>query len=210
MRSLLPAAALAAVLASWTWAGPVRADLSLSLGVAAGVQYDYRDCTSAGGSHVFRGSCPLFAAGLDLSLLWRARLGAMLGLYSISGQAAQAPPQATQPAIPDRVSLPALLAVRPAAFFLAPQDRGYLARFLRGLGVAFGPSVEIVRTSADSEVTAGLHLLGQVEVPLWARTHTALRLTARFLYAPEVSFNSGAVVSQDKIAQTEAGFVFYP
>lgn len=190
---------------------PFNPPLSVGLGISLGSQLDSRDCSTAGRSATFAGSgtCMLFAGGVDLSLLYRARIGASLGLYSVSGVAAliNETDAAQTPAIPDRVSIPLLLDVRPLAFLQRAQRPSYTARVLRGVGLAAGPSVELVRTSSDQATSVGGQLRLQVEVPLHGgpRHGVSLRAAAHLLIAPRVSLNGGVVRSVNFEPCTGAG-----
>lgn len=182
-------------------ADPFAAPLWVALGVSLGSQVDSRDCSTAGRSSNFvgTGTCLLFAAGVDLSLLYRGRIGGSLGLYSVSGVAAaiNETDASKTPAIPDRISVPMLLEVRPLAYLRRAQTPSYTARALRGVGLALGPSVELVRTSSDQATSLGGQLRLQVEIPLHGGAHhgVSLRAAAHLLIAPKVSLNGGVVRS---------------
>lgn len=210
-------------------AAPARADLGslgdLTVGIAAsaGFQPDGRGCSVGKQDRTFPGTntCILFAGGVDASFLWRGRIGASLGVWSVAGQAAVAEKptdDAPEPAaFPDRVSVPLMLDVRPLAFLVAPEDRSYRARALHGVRLALGPSFELVRTSLDSSLdwgarigsparaVLGLHASFDGEIPLHAaadvRSGLSLRLSVRLLYVPIVTLAvpSGGLVSSQPI-----------
>ncbi|MCS6914816.1 MAG: hypothetical protein RMK29_10385 [Myxococcales bacterium] len=213
----------------------VRAEgrlLTLAVAASAGVQYDARPCTLAGreGLSPDVPVCLLFAGGADAALLWRGRIGGALGLYSSAGQAVKT---GQQPAIPDRISLPVLLEVRPLSYLPAAEEETLRGRFLSGLALRAGPSVEIVRTSSDAAAGPGFHMALVGEVPLSAsRQHAvSLRLALHLLIVPLLSLNDDAVrsapvagcapspecmLAADRIhgygavAQTYLGLVYYP
>lgn len=197
-----------------------RADLgslgttTVGVAIAGGIQPDTRSCTVGGQDRTFpgTGSCLLWGGGIEAMMLWRGRVGAALGLYSIAGQAAvpvaDSPSGQAPPAFPDRVSVPLLLDVRPLAF-VAAQDGSYSSRFLHGLRLGLGPSFELVRTSSDSSIAfgnrigelarsiLGMHASLDLEVPLIASIPSALslRFSTRILYVPLIPLNSGVVRS---------------
>jgi hypothetical protein len=208
--------------------------LTVALGVGAGMQYDSRACFLAAdggdGTEPTTSPCVLFAGGGDLALLWRQRIGGMIGIYSVSGQAVRT---GKEPAIPDRISLPLALEVRPLSFLPAS---GYAARALAGVTLRAGPSIEILRTASDQTATAGLYLgvLGEVPLSRAARHGVSLRLGLHLITAPRVSLNDGLVRSSPfdacapqnpepgcvpaserlhgvgVVAQTYLGLVYYP
>lgn len=187
-------------------------DLTVGIAASAGLQPDERGCTVGGSVRNFPGtdSCMLFAGGLEASFLWRGRIGAALGVWSVAGQASVAmkPADAPEPpGFPDRVSVPLLLDVRPLAFLSAANSRGYLASFLHGVRLGLGPSFELVRTSQESSLlwgdrigsraraSLGMHASFDVEAPLYAvpdevRGGLSLRLSVRLLYVPIVTLKS--------------------
>jgi hypothetical protein len=187
-------------------------DLTVGLGASIGFQPDGRACSVGGDARNFpgTGTCVLFAGGFDASFLWRGRIGAAIGVWSVAGQAAvaQKPTQESPdpPGFPDRVSVPLLLDVRPLAFLVARDDRGYLARFLHGVRLGLGPSFELVRTSQLSSLdwgdrigsraraSLGMHATLDGEVPLHAAADVSsglsLRISLRLLYVPVVTLQS--------------------
>lgn len=184
--------------------------LTVELSVGAGFQTDSRPCDTAGTNRSVPGTatCILWGGGVDASLLWRGHIGAALGLWSIAGQAAVIPDGGSGAAFPDRVSVPLLVDFRPFSFVLPSSQNGYLSRFLYGLRLAVGPSLEIVRTSSDSSLAAGdrtgsvaaslvgANLFISGEVPLTSSpSGLALRFSTRLLYAPIVVLNDGLVQS---------------
>lgn len=190
---------------------------ALTIGIAAGMgfQVDERACDTAGTARTLAGGrgCALFLGGVEGSFLWRGAVGASLGLWSVSGQSAVAqgqPPNGQAPAaFPDRISVPLLADLRPLAFAQLGDPGSFLRRVSHGVRLALGPSVEIVRTSSDSSIDFGNRIgnVGQVlfglqgsvdaELPLLVSLPSALslRLSLRFLHAPVVVLNDGAVQS---------------
>lgn len=190
--------------------------LTVGLGLGLGFQPDSRTCETAGSGRPLTpggSGCALFAGGVDASFLWRGRVGASLGLWSVAGQAAVpqgVPPSGQAPAAyPDRISIPLLLDVRPLAFFRWGDDGSYLRRLTHGVRLAIGPSFELVRTSSDSSLDfadrtgsiakslLGMHLSLDGEIPLHASLPSALslRVSLRALYVPVVALNDGMVQS---------------
>ena len=203
------------------WVTPARAEhgslgaLTVGIGVGLGFHADSRACDTAGSARtlIAGGGCALFLGGVDGSFLWRGKLGASLGLWSVSGQAAVAqgqPPSVQAPAaFPDRVSVPLLFDARPLAFAALGTEGSYLRRLSHGVRVALGPSLEIVRTASDSSIQYGerfgnvaqtlfgLHGSIDGELPLLTSlpSSLSLRLSLRFLYVPVIVLNDGAVQS---------------
>lgn len=195
---------------------PARAELgslgavTLGVSVAAGLQPDKRACETAGTSRTVpsTGACIQWAGGVEGSLLWRGHVGLSMGVFSVAGQAAQAPQGQTAAAFPDRVSVPFLIDFRPLSFLVAGRPPGYLTRAMYGVRIGVGPSIEIVRTSSDSSIMwgqrigqPGKSLLGgqfslDAEVPLSrSASGLSLRFSTRILYVPIVVLNDGAVQS---------------
>ncbi len=184
--------------------------VTVGLGVSAGFQLDSRTCDTAGTARPITrsGGCALFAGGLDVALLYRGHIGAAFGLWSVSGLAAILSQDGTAAGFPDRVSVPVLLDMRPLSFILPRQRQGYLSRFLYGVRVGIGPSLELVRTSSDSSYSfgqrsgqlgrslIGFHSSFDVELPLQlSPAGLSLRVSARVIYAPIVVLNDGQVQS---------------
>jgi hypothetical protein len=150
----------------------------------------------------------MWAGGVEGMFLWRGRIGAALGVYSVAGQAAQSPAGQTGAAFPDRVSVPLLVDIRPLAFIVSANQSGYVSRLLHGLRFGLGPSIELARTSSDSSYAWGQRI-GQPgkaivgaqfsldgEIPLQSSPNgLSLRLSTRILYAPIAVLNDGAVQS---------------
>lgn len=200
---------------------PARAEhgslgtLTLGIGASMGFQSDDRGCDTAGTARNLVGGkgCALFLGGVDGSFLWRGSIGASLGLWSVSGQAAIAqgqPPSGQAPAaFPDRISVPLMVDLRPLSFAQLGEPGSFLRRMSHGVRLALGPSVEIVRTSSDSSidfgnrignvgsVLFGLHGSLDGEIPLLVSqpSSLSLRLSLHFLHVPVVVLNDGAVQS---------------
>lgn len=176
---------------------PAEPALRFSLALSGGMQFDGRSCAPGGGQDPFPGPCLLFAGGVEGGLLWRWRVGAVLGLYSVNGVgAAVASDGATQvPAIPDRISIPLSVELRPAGFFVPPG--GYRRRLLHGLGLRVGPSLELLRTASDQVAGLGFHLGLFGELPLYVAPHhsVSLRVLGDLLISPRASLNNGVVRS---------------
>lgn len=199
--------------------------LTVAMGASVGLQPDSRQCGLAGsvGSNSPAAACVMFAGGVDLSLLYRGRLGGTVGLFSVSGQAIQG-----TVAAPDRVSIPFLFDVRPLGFLVPRGDTSYKGRLLTGLGLALGPSVEVIRISSDSTVNPGLVVRLQAELPLHAqpRNGVSLRFAAHTVVSPAVALYSGGVrttpfecvpatcagvpLGLDAVFQAYFGLVYYP
>lgn len=184
--------------------------LSVGIGISAGFQTDSRGCDTAGSSRSLpnNGACILWAGGVDVSMLWRGHIGAALGVFSVSGQAAYASTGQSAAAFPDRVSVPLLVDFRPLSFVLPASQGGYLSRVLYGIRLGLGPSLEFVRTASDSSTAYGqrtgsvaralfgMHFSLDGEVPLQSAAHgLSLRVSTRILYAPIVVLNDGLVQS---------------
>jgi hypothetical protein len=179
--------------------------------VSLGLEPDSRGCDSAGTSRTVpgTGACILFAGGTEASLLYKGHIGAAIGVWSVAGQAAYIPQGGGGAAgFPDRVSVPLLIDLRPLSFFTSPEQSGYLSRFLYGLRIAIGPSLEFVRTSSDSSIDwgqrtgapamgiFGMHVSFDAELPLQATPNgLSLRFSTRILYTPVVVLNDGVIQS---------------
>lgn len=218
-RAAAAFAALAALFA--LGASPARADLgsfgkfTAGLGLLLGAQPDERGCAVGGVSRNLPGTktCLLFSAGLEGTFLYRGIVGASLSVVGVSGQSSVVESGDSSgsgpPAIPDRVSVPLLLDLRPLGLLVSPGDGGYLARFMHGLRVGIGPSFELVRTSSDSSLdwgkrlgsparaSVGMQVALDGEIPLHAAAASGLsvRFSTRLLYAPLVPLNDGSVRS---------------
>ena len=189
--------------------------LTVGIGAGMGFQVDERACDTAGTARTLAGGkgCALFLGGVEGSFLWRGRVGASIGLWSVSGQSAVAqgqPPNGQAPAaFPDRVSVPVLVDLRPLSFAGIGEPGSFLRRFSHGVRLALGPSLEIVRTSSDSSfdygnrsgsvagVLFGLHGSLDGELPLLVSqpSSLSLRVSLHFLHVPVVVLNDGAVQS---------------
>ncbi len=140
------------------------------------------------------------AFGAEGELLWRNRVGIFAGLLASKGNAiiASVDNGTVLPAPADRVSVPFGLAFHPLGHLgLRPGDgaRGWARRLAAGLGLELGVTVEHVRTSAEGETNAGLHLAIALDVPLWGgpvEGGVALRFYGRLIAAPAVSLDAGA------------------
>lgn len=130
------------------------------------------------------------AMGASGELLWRGLVGGFVSLLGTSG-ASILPSQVggtALPALGDRLSVPFGVAFRPLVLF-ANRISERTLRYLAGFDIQAGVSVEQLRTSANSTVTAGFHGALAWEVPLWGSPMDgglALRVGGRLIAAPEV------------------------
>jgi hypothetical protein len=162
--------------------------------------------------HSARGTPIAFGAGAEL--LWRARIGGFAELLSSEGTALIAPTVSgvMQPGFGDRISIPFGVSARPLAWW-AINRPAWWARFLCGIGVQLGITVEHVRTSDDAVTTAGLHVALGVDVPIYGgpkQGGIALRLYARILATPEVNLDKSTVFEPALSSQLFAGLAYYP
>jgi hypothetical protein len=165
-----------------------------------------------------RGSPVAFGAGAELE--WRGRLGGFAELLSSEGTPIIAPTinGVRQQSFGDRISVPFGLAARPLAPWFI--DRGdWWSRLASGIGAQVGITVEHVRTSDDSDTTAGLHLGLTADVPLWGsprRGGVALRLYGRLMVTPSISLDfdnsthAFTVFHPVATGQFYAGLAYYP
>jgi hypothetical protein len=148
------------------------------------------------------------AFGLGGEVLWRGLVGVGLSLYSSEGVALT--PGFMLPGLADRVSVVAALALRPLAPLAwreARHGEARLARFLEGVGVEIGPSVEYYRSASldlfttvngmrvlqcpdiRTDAVRGAFNLGlSLEAPLAGSAHTgwvALRASGRMIATSE-------------------------
>jgi hypothetical protein len=159
-----------------------------------------------------RGNPAAFGAGLEL--LSKARLGGFVALLASSGTPIVPPTHngVQQPALGDRISVPFGLAGRPLAP-LATDQRRWLHRFLTGIDLQLGLTVEHLRTSDQSKTTAGLHLGVAVELPVYGgpvQGGVAVRLAMRALIAPEMYLDNRSVYSGVASTQLFGGITYYP
>jgi hypothetical protein len=165
-----------------------------------------------------RGNPVAFGAGAEL--LWRGRLGGFAMLLASSGTAV-IPPTVNNKMLQsfaDRISVPFGFAIRPLAT-IGMRRHDYWGRLLTGIGAQVGLTVEHLRTSDDSDTTAGLHLGLGVDVPLWGGTReggVALRVYGRLMVTPSVTLDydppSGTflVYEPPVSGQFFAGVTYYP
>jgi len=181
------------------------------------------------------GMPPAFTVGG--AALWRGLVGPALALYSSEGVALTA--GFDLPGLADRVSAVFAVAVRPLAplaWRAARSGDAYLARFLDGVGVEIGPSVEYYRSASidptktvngmsvpacpdvPSEATHGaLHVALTLEAPLGGSARTgwvAVRGTARFIVSDEARLAptptcQPQVVERGAASQLLVGLAYY-
>lgn len=164
--------------------------LLLQAHLAAGLEAQPFKCSAAGAT------CRIPAFHVGGTLLWRGFLGASLGLSASEGSPL-IPGLESQTAFGDRISTSIALAVRPIAPWAWRRGDGWLTRFLAGVGVEAGPSVEYLRTSSitlpgcslpATKVQPGAHVAASLELPLLGSAASgwlALRFTARVIVSPE-------------------------
>lgn len=165
-----------------------------------------------GGEPHDRGTPVAFGAGLEL--LWKARVGGFAELLASEGTPIIAPTVngVQQASFGDRISVPFGLAARPLAP-LVIDSRSWWSRLAAGIGLQVGATVEHVRTSDDSQTTAGLHLALGVDVPIWGGPKeggVALRLYGRLLVTPEISLDQKKVFEPLASGQIYGGLAYYP
>ena len=159
-----------------------------------------------------RGSPVAFGAGAEL--LWRARVGGFAALLAAEGTPIIAPTVGghQQQGFADRISIPFGLSARPLAW-LAADRSNWVSRLLTGIGVQLGLTIEQLRTSDDSQTTAGLHVALGVDVPIYGGPRQggiALRLYGRLLFTPEVKLDNNAVFEPSASGQLFAGLAYFP
>jgi hypothetical protein len=168
--------------------------------------------------HGDRGNPVAFGVGAEL--LWRARFGGFAMLLSSEGTPILAVTinNVPQQSFGDRISVPFGFATRPLAW-IGLKRLDYWGRLLTGIDLQAGITVEHVRTSDDSNTTAGLHLGLGVEVPLWGGTReggVALRLYGRLMVTPSTSLDydmtKGMFLVYEPPVSTQlfAGITYYP
>ncbi len=154
----------------------------------------------------------LIAFGLGGELLWKGRIGGFAAVLGSEGSPEVT--SSTEKAFPDRISVPFGFAARPFAYNVKPNDTRWVSRFLQGIDVQLGISVEHIRTSDDSVTTAGLHLGLGFEVPVYGGPRQgglSLRFQARGVFTPSVDLESNKSVHEPAgSGQLYAGVAFYP
>jgi hypothetical protein len=165
-----------------------------------------------------RGNPVAFGAGAEI--LWRARIGGFAQLLSSEGTPVVAPTvnNIKQQSFGDRISVPFGLAVRPLAWSFG--DRAdWPARLLTGIELQLGLTVEHVRTSDDSDTTAGLHAALGLDIPIWGgpkRGGIAVRLYARMMVTPSISLDFDNTLQAFTVfepvfsGQLYAGLIYFP
>src|SRR5205823_6519637 len=159
-----------------------------------------------------RGDPIAFGAGAEL--LWRARIGGFAELISSEGTALIAPTVngVMQPGFADRISIPFGLAARPLArWFVDRTD--WAARLASGVGLQLGVTVEHLRTSDETNTTAGLHVAVGVDVPIYGgpkQGGVAFRLYGRLMLTPTTTLDNRTVFEPSASAQLFAGLAYYP
>jgi hypothetical protein len=154
------------------------------------------------------------AFGIESEVLWRGLIGPSLGLFASEGSPIPPTQSASgaQPSLGDRISVPIALALRPFAT-VAARRPGWGGQLLAGVGVQLGIAIEHVRSSDDSDTTAGLHLALNVDVPLWGgplKGGVALRLYGRLSVAREMHIDQSLIVEPVASVQLLAGLCYYP
>lgn len=165
--------------------------------------------------HGSRGS-PV-AMGVGGEVLWHGIVGGFAELLASQGTSLN--PKANQDALPDRISLPLGVAVRPFAKLVEAQS-SWLQKFAASIGVQVGVSMEHLRISADEATTAAFHLGLAAELPVYRgplQGGLALKLYGRLIAGPGVTIvptgsSPGATQARmDGVSgQLFAGLVWYP
>ena len=164
--------------------------LLLQAHLAAGLEAQPFKCNASAAT------CRIPAFHVGGTILWRGFIGASLGLSASEGSPL-IPGVDSQPAFGDRISTSLALAVRPIAPWAWKRGDGWVTRFLAGVGVEAGPSIEYLRTSSitlpgcglqATKVQPGGHFAASLELPLLGNAASgwlALRVTARVIVSPE-------------------------
>jgi len=157
------------------------------------------------------------AFGVGAEVLWRARIGGFAALLSSAGTPLH--PNVigttTEPSLADRISVPLALAWRPFTP-IAEHGNGFFHRLLAGIGLQAGLTIEHVRTSDDSDTTAGLHLGASVDVPLFGSAlqgGLSLRLYGRVMVTGSSSLDvklTQPVYEKGVNGQFFGGLCYYP
>jgi hypothetical protein len=159
-----------------------------------------------------RGTAVAFGAGMEM--LWRARLGGFAELLASEGTPI-IPPTINglqQRGFADRISIPFGLAARPLSSWVIDSPR-FWARVAAGVGVQFGITVEHLRTSDDSQTTAGLHAALGLEVPIYGGPRqggVSLRFYGRIMFTPSVTLDNNTVFEPVATGQIYGGVAYYP
>jgi hypothetical protein len=157
------------------------------------------------------------AFGVAGEFLWRARVGGFAAVMASAGSPVLPVSQGgkVQPSLADRVSIPFGLAARPLSP-LAQARHDWLGRFLNGIDLQVGITVEHLRTSNESQTVAGLHLGVGVELPLFGGPMDgglSLRLYGRFMATPAVTLEMAStqkVYEPAAMGQIYGGLCYYP
>ncbi len=165
--------------------------------------------------HGARGAPIAFGVGGDL--LWRGRLGAFVGVLSSSGTALLPAQRNGVPlrSLSDRISVPIALEWRPFAT-LGRRAHPWVEQLLAGIQAQVGLSVEHLRTSDDSQTTAGLHLAAGLEVPVIGGPTAGgltLKLWGRLLITEDVALDvtqAQTVFEPGVSGQIFGGLCYYP
>jgi hypothetical protein len=168
-----------------------------------------------GEMHGSRGS-PV-AMGVGGEVLWRGIVGGFAELLASEGTSLIA--AKGQDALPDRISLPLGVAVRPFAKLVEAQS-SWLQRVAASFGVQAGASMEHLRISSDDATTAAFHLAFALELPVYRGPldgGVALKLYGRLIAGPGVTIvptgsSPGSTQARmDAVSgQLFAGLVWYP
>lgn len=157
------------------------------------------------------------AFGAAGEFLWRARVGGFAAVMASAGAPVLPVSQGgkVQPSLADRVSIPFGLAARPLSA-IAQRRHDWLGRFLNGIDLQVGITVEHLRTSNESQTVAGLHLGLGVELPIVGGAvdgGLSLRLYGRFMATPAVTLEMAAtqkVFEPAAVGQIYGGLCYYP
>jgi hypothetical protein len=167
--------------------------------------------------HGSRGSPVAMGAGGEV--LWHGIVGGFAELLASQGTSLVAAAQ--QDALPDRISLPLGLAVRPFAKLPSVvAQSSWLQRFVASIGVQVGASMEHLRISSDDATTAAFHLGFAAELPVYRGPldgGIALKLYGRLIAGPGVTIvptgaSPGSTQARmDGVSgQLFGGLVWYP
>jgi hypothetical protein len=115
------------------------------------------------------------------------------------------------PSLADRISVPIGIAARPFAALAGP---GWVGRFVGGIGLSLGATLEHLRTSDADTTTGGLHIGASVELPVYGGAKQGgitLRVAGRVLFTPSVTLEANGSVAEPPVSgQLYAGICWYP